>query len=345
MKTNGEITVAAATTWLPETRQTPDAVGTTAEDAGYEALAVSDDLSAPQMAELAARAALGRAGWEGDSVRLLLHAWSYYQGHDFWSPAHYLADRLGAGSALPVGIQQMCNGGAAALQSAAAHLLADPALDRALVTTADRFCPPGFDRWSGDLGVAYGDGAAAVLLTRTGAGETADSAPAGGALRLLSVASVAAPELEAMHRGHDAFAPAPRWLSGQVDARRTKKAYLRAHGSDGYRDTERRALRSLVTSALDDAGLAPDDPALRLVVLPRLQGPLLAGEYVPLLADLTRAEPADFGRTTGHLGAGDLLAGIADLTEQKLLAAGESALVLSTGAGFTWSCAVVRMPS
>jgi 3-oxoacyl-[acyl-carrier-protein] synthase-3 len=40
-----------------------------------------------------------------------------------------------------------------------------------------------------------------------------------------------------------------------------------------------------------------------------------------------------------------MLAGFAALVDQKLIAPGETALVLSAGGGFTWSCAVVRRPA
>ncbi|MFF5019979.1 ketoacyl-ACP synthase III family protein [Streptomyces sp. NPDC001165] len=336
MRTADRITIAAAAAWLPERRLTPESAGADSEDVGYEALVVAEDPSPPQMAVRAAEVALEQVSWTGKDIDLLLHAWSYYQGHDFWSPAHYVAEQTGARGALPIGIQQMCNGGAVALQTAAAHLLAAGEVSRALITTADKFCTPGFDRWHGDIGVAYGDGATAVLLSAVDADAASDST------HLLSVSTVSSPELEGMHRGHDPFAPAPRWHSAQVTPRRTKKAYLRAYGDVGYRKAEREALTSVVMSALEEAELEAKNPKLRAVVLPRLHSRLLATEYIPLLSGLTVARPVDFGSTTGHLGAGDLAAGLASLKEQKVLGEGEYALLLSTGAGFSWSCAVVR---
>ncbi|CAI7979584.1 3-oxoacyl-ACP synthase [Frankia sp. Hr75.2] len=339
------IHVNSAATWLPPRRQPPSEVGGTLEDTGYTMLAVSDGPSAPEMAVLAANAALARAGWRGAELDLLLHAWSYYQGHDFWSPAHYIADQLGAHDAMPVGIQQMCNGGAAALQSAAAHLLGDPTMTRVLVTTADRFCPPGFDRWNSDLGVAYGDGASAVLVSRTNPAELAEpAAPVPAGLRLVSVTSVSAPNLEAMHRGDDSFGAAARAAAESVDVRRTKRAYLRRNGSSGYRTAERERLETLLGLAMKEAGADVGSPRLRCVVLPRVHRSPLLSVFGPIVERLTGAEAVDFGRSTGHLGAGDLTAGIADLLDREMLAPGETALVMSTGAGFTWSCAALTAP-
>ncbi|WP_018635737.1 3-oxoacyl-[acyl-carrier-protein] synthase III C-terminal domain-containing protein [Parafrankia elaeagni] len=357
------VVISAAAGWLPPRREAPAEAGVAPEDAGYTALAVSDGPSAPEMAVLAATAALERAGWSGADLDLVLHAWSYYQGHDFWSPAHYLADQLGARDAQPFGIQQMCNGGAAALQTAAAHLLADPAVGRVLVTTADRFCPPGFDRWNSDLGVAYGDGASALLVSRATTApagtdvvdvrpSAAGAADVGGAdagvageLRLVAVSSVSAPSLEGMHRGTDDFSPAARLAAPAVDVRRTKKAYLRRHGSSGYRVAEREGIRALLALALDEAGLSRDGERPRCVVLPRVHRAPLESVFAPVVEEVTGAEPIDFGRATGHLGAGDLTTGIADLIDNKILAPGETALVLSTGAGFTWSCATLTAPA
>ncbi|MEV0577587.1 ketoacyl-ACP synthase III family protein [Streptomyces sp. NPDC050392] len=338
MKTDARITIAAAGLWLPPRRESAADVGSTPQKAGYDSVAVSDDTAPPDMAVHAATTALDSAGWDGGRLDLLLHAWAYHQGHDYWSAPHYVADRLGAARALPIGIQQICNGGGAALQTAAAHLLADAGTSHALVTTADRFCAPGFDRWRGDLGVSYGDGASALLLCRTGTAET----PRG--LSLLAIASRAASQLEKMNRGQDDFSPAARSNGEQVDVRRTKKAYLREHGVAGFREIEQDSLRSVVTAALTEAGVPGDDPALRWCVLPRLRTDALESSYLPLLGDVTTAKMLDVGRTTGHLGAGDLPAGIAELMGRDLLEPGERALVLGTGSGFTWSCAVVERP-
>lgn len=126
-----------------------------------------------------------------------------------------------------------------------------------------------------------------------------------------------------------------------MDVARTKKSCFRRHGIDAFRRQEEDCLRRLLERSLDEAGIAPDDPELRAVVLPRPRDDVLALTYLPLLAGTTKADPVDFGGLTGHLGAGDMLANVADLTTCGPLSPGEHALILSSGAGFTWSCAVV----
>lgn len=339
MRTTGILDVAAASVWLPNARQTPQeaiAAGELnpddAEELGYAALPIAD-LAAPEMAVLAAQQALKTYDIPANKLRVLAHAWSYHQGHDFWSPAHYIADQLIATGALPVGIQQMCNGAAAALELAAGHLIATQVPGPALVTASDRFCLPGFHRWRSDYGVAYGDGAAAVVL--------APHDPSKPGLELLSINAVAAPELEGMHRGADPFSPAPRWHRPSIDARATKKSFLTEHPPGAFSKIELEQVRSLLQRSLADV-LDEQHPAPRLVLLPRLGRGTLDVTYRPLVTELTGAEPIDLGTATGHLGAGDLLAGLAALRTGEWLHPGETALVLSAGAGFSWSSAAVR---
>ncbi|HET9656488.1 MAG TPA: hypothetical protein VFP72_14115, partial [Kineosporiaceae bacterium] len=149
--------IASVDTWLPQTVETVDeavrAGRLSADDAagaGARQVPVSPALSPPEMAVLAAGKALARAEWSAAELDLLAHAWIYHQGHDFWSPAHYVAAQIGASRAVPLGLQQLCNGGAAALLLGARWVAHAPAPSRVAVTTADRFWGPGFDRWAGD---------------------------------------------------------------------------------------------------------------------------------------------------------------------------------------------------
>ena len=334
------IAVRTVQTWLPPVSESAsEAVSLgrldeeTAQELGYDRLPVAD-LAPPEMAVLAARAVLDRTQVGPGELDLVLHAWIHYQGHDMWSPAHYIAHQLGAQRAIPLGLQQLCNGGAAAVELTVALLAADPEVSTALITTADRFAEPGFDRWAGDYGIAYGDGATAAVLTRPGA------APAD--LHLFALATAAAPELELMHRGDDAFSPAARWHSSSIDMRRTKKAYLRVHGLDAFVKAGHDKVGTVVERCLADAGVAGDDPRLRTVLLPRLGRKILDQAYVPVVRELTAASVELPGRDTGHLGAGDMMASLAELT--GTLDSGDLALVVNAGAGFTWSCLLVGRP-
>ncbi len=335
-------TIAAAV-WYPPQRHTVAEAITEgsldepmAERLGYEALAISTE-APPDMAVLAARQALaaagGHAGSQADALGLLAHSWLYHQGHDFWSAPHYIAHQIGAPNAIPIGVQQTSNGAAAAIEVACARMSADPATSSCLVTTADRFAPPGFDRWGSDFDVAYGDAGTAMLLT-TGAGP----------YQLLATASVAGSRFELVYRGDDPFSPAPRYASDAVDARRTKLAFRGSGELPLLAAAVRDAVHRVVRAALADAGLTADDPTLRYLTLPRIGSGALAELYERPVAELElrHTEVVDLGRNTGHLGAGDSIANLADLIARDALAPGEVALLLSVGNGFTWSCLAVR---
>jgi len=343
MRINGRIVMTAVSSWVPDARErTSDALRAgrlserDAAQSGYDELPVSEDLAAPQMAVLAAAGALRDCGVAAAQINMLIHSWIHYQGHDFWSPAHYIAGALKMVAAQPVGLQQMCNGGAAAVEAATARLLSDHTVRGVLVTTADRFAQPGFDRWQADYGVVYGDGATAAVLTHAAYADAHDG------LELLSIATVAASELEQMHRGDDVFGVAPGSISTAVDVRRTKKAYLSTAGTQAFQQVVIDRVEQVLSQALAEADLLPDDPQVRLVALPRLGTAALDDIYRPAVSAVLPAPTRDFGRCTGHLGAGDVLANLAAVLDEDLLAPGEVGVALSAGAGFTWSCLIVR---
>lgn len=339
MRFDPPIGVAGCRAWLPKTTETAEeAVAATrisSRDAarnGYVELPCSLDLSAPEMAVLAAQSTLERAGWNADSLGLMAHAHIYYQGHDFWSPVAYIQNRLRAVNAIGYSLAQMCNGGTGALELAAARLAADGEIRRALVTTADRFAGPAFDRWSSDYGVAYGDGATALLLGH-------DPGPA----RLLASVTVLRGDLERMHRGDDQFADAPRSGSGPVSARRTKKAFLAQAGRDAFAVAARDSLQDVIRRALDEAGVDSGDPAVRWCLSPRLGRQVLDEAYRPVLAVNSHVTVPAWGAHTGHLGAGDVMANLADLLAGDDARSGDIALLIGAGAGFSWSCTVAEV--
>ncbi|EWC59245.1 putative 3-oxoacyl-ACP synthase III [Actinokineospora spheciospongiae] len=333
------ICVRAVSTWLPDTRETlAEALADgrmTEQDlerSGYSSIPVAGpDLPGPVLAANAARAALAESGVDPARVGLLLHAWTEYQGHDLWSPPHYIADQVGAGDALPVGVRQLSNGGAAATELAASWLHAHQD-GLAVVTTGDRFCLPGFDRWRSDRGLVHADAGTAMVLA-------AAPGPA-DALRLLGIASASAPRLEGMHRGDDPFSTGRYDQGAPIDLARTKKAFFAAHTREAFTDTATGKAKRVVTEAAERAGVALDD--LRHLLLPRI-GRLTYELYRPVFGEITTAEVLDRGEHTGHLGAGDLLANLADLT--TLLGPGEKAAVFNGGGGYTWTAVVVERPA
>src|SRR5262249_39649946 len=116
-------------------------------------------------------------------------------------------------------IRQMSNGGMAALELAASYLVADPDRPAALLTAADKFCEPAFDRWRCEAGMIFGDGASALVLSQQD-----------GFARLRGVGSGGDGSLEAMHRGDDPFTDAPLAGGAPFEPDKRVRAYMRDAG-------------------------------------------------------------------------------------------------------------------
>ncbi|GAA4214101.1 ketoacyl-ACP synthase III family protein [Microbispora amethystogenes] len=351
MKFGNNLRIKTATSWLPpdcETVEDAVAAGKLAasdvERLGLTQLPVSSGWSGPEMAVAAARDAISRAGWSPSKVGLVLHTWIYHQGHDMWSPPHYVANEVGTPDALSYAVQQGCNGGAMALQVAAMHLAADPGLGAALITTGDRFLPPGFDRWACDYGLGFGDAGSAVLLHHNDHHDDSEGDAGPDDYALVSMATETAAELELMLRHGDDFSPTPLWHNEYIDLRRPKKSYMAVHGKEKFSQIASRSIRNVIVDSVHDAGLRLDDPRIKYIALPRLGTGLLDGIYMPVLNEVLKAEALWFGAVTGHMGCGDFLANLADLRDQMPLEPGDFALVISGGAAWTWACAVVQVP-
>jgi 3-oxoacyl-[acyl-carrier-protein] synthase III len=345
MRFDGGLGIRAVSTWIPATTQSAAgelAAGRidaeTVERLGVTRLPVSTDLAPPEMAVRAARRVLERAGWGPERIGLLAHAWVYHQGYDKWSPAHYIASELGLPDrALPIGIHELCNGGSTALYLAALNVAADPGIDGALVTTADRYGAPTWNRWLTHTDIGYGDGATATLLHRRDGSRDE--------LLLLSVAHASASFLEGLERGDAAFTTAPMLGRTTLDSRDERRQFYDRYGKESLGEAARRCVRGTLYQALDEAGLAADDPRLRYILVPRVSPRLTELMYGGVVADEFKAELLWLGADTGHLGAGDMPANLADLVAREMLAPGEFAVVAGAGGGFTWTTAVVQAPS
>ncbi|POX42506.1 3-oxoacyl-ACP synthase [Streptomyces sp. Ru73] len=338
MRFGTDVQIRAVGAWFPPALDTAERavaegrlLPEVAERMGITALPVATDVSAPDMAVRAARTALERAGWEGGELDLLVHSWIYHQGHDMWSPPHYIAKLLGAADCLPLALHQGCDGGGLALQDAALRLTADPGTRKALVASSDRFVLPGIDRWNFQPSMPLGDAGTAILLDRSG--------EPGAAFTLRAVNTYVAPELEVLVRGDRPFADMPMQVELPFSVLDSARAGADLLGSVAYDH-----LTSLVKATLDDAGIGPDDRRLRYAVLPRIGASGVASLYLPALRDLLDVEYLRFDDLTGHLGCGDWGADLNDLFERRLLAPGEMALLIGAGAGLTWVSAIVQAP-
>ncbi|NDU73877.1 3-oxoacyl-ACP synthase [Actinomadura sp. DSM 109109] len=298
----------------------------------YVSVSVATGEAPPGMAAEAGRLALVRAGVPASGVALLLHASAWFQGVDYWPAASYVhREVLGnEGRRAPaLDVQQMCAGALGAVELAASYLAADASRGSALVTTADRFADPGFDRWRGDVrGIVYGDGAAAVVLARR------------GFARLLAVSTVVDTALEGMYRGDEPFAAAP---GRRVDVRARRGAFAaQARALVGsLADRTASGLAEAVGRTLDEAGLKLAD--VSRFAFPNVGLHVLRTRYTePLGVDVERTT-WEWGRRTGHVGAADQLTGLTHLVETGQVGPGDRVLLVGIGAGFAWTCAAVEI--
>ncbi|MEV7612171.1 ketoacyl-ACP synthase III family protein [Streptomyces sp. NPDC089799] len=326
------LSIKAAAAWFPPDRETaPDGLGPAdLERIGVTELPVANGLAAPEMAVLAAREAIGASGVEPGAVGHLLHSNLYHQGFDIWSPAHYIAQESGAVAALPVNVQQTCNGAAVALHLASVLLTAAPDSTAALVTAADRFCGPGFDRWRSDDEAVYGDSGVAVVLGRSGGGNDL--------LDLLALELGADPAFEIQMRGDDGFGPAPLHHGAPIDLVRPNNVF-RASGQAaqlGKAGVEK--LFGAAQRAMAKAGVTPE--GIHRVAIPRLTRHMRENVFKPAIGMLLGRPPEFLEHDTGCLGPGEYLASLAEMA--GALEPGEAGLVIQGGGGFTFSCTIVR---
>lgn len=327
-----ELYIAAASSWLPGRMTLDEAELAGLADrarvwnTGIESVCVSADKSAPEMAVLAARAALQRAEVEPEDLRLLLHACAYHQGHDMWPSASYIQRHSGGGSYPAVEVRQMSNGGMIALQLAADCLRAG---DRpaALITTADRFCLPGFDRWRSDPGTVCGDGATAVVLSTRG-----------GFAKLRGLGSVSDSGL-----GHgsqeDRFSDAPLAARSPIDL--SNDSMARELGVEGTLNRIAAGQREAFDQACAQAEVKFDD--IDWFLLPNLGRTRMRAQYFGPFGIDPQRSTWSWGRRVGHLGAGDQFAGLAHLVSEGVLEPGQTCLLAGVGMGFTWTAAVLEI--
>ncbi len=294
-----------------------------------ESVAVSPAESAAEMAVAAARVALERGRSGPADVDLILHATTYHQGQDLWPVGSYIQRETVRNSCLALEIRQMSNGGMAALDLAVSYLAARPGRD-ALLTTSDRFCLPGIDRWRTDPGTPYGDGASAVVLTSRG-----------GFAKLISLAINADSDLEPLHRGDVPFGLAPFSHRIPVDFEEAKHTFSREFGLSYGINKANAGQARVVEEALADAEMKLGDADW--VILPHFGRRRLDVNYLRPYDLEPERTTWEWSRTVGHLGAGDQFASLDHLVQTGKARSGHRIVMFGVGAGYSWGCAVLEM--
>jgi 3-oxoacyl-[acyl-carrier-protein] synthase-3 len=331
-----ELFVRATGVWLPPRVSVADAVASGALPADRPprdkivSVGVADGQAPPEMAAAAGRSALARSGCSPDDVALVLHAAVYHQGLDLWAPTSYVQREVLGNRCPAFEIRQMSNGGMAALELASSYLIADNDRSAALLTAADKFCLPAFDRWRCEAGIIFGDGASALVLSKQD-----------GFARLRSVVTVGDGSLEAMHRGDDPFTDAPL-AGGAPFAPDTRvRAYMKEAGLANSLARLSAGQDEAFERALADADAKFGD--VDWFLLPHFGYARLHAGYFRRLPIESERTTWEWSRTVGHLGAADQFASLDHLATTGALRPGQLCLLVGIGSGFTWSCAVLEV--
>ncbi|WP_187776370.1 ketoacyl-ACP synthase III family protein [Antrihabitans cavernicola] len=324
-----DVSIAGLGACLPEQLSTADAIaaGRCSEAdvrrTGITSVCIAANTDGPALAVRAARQAIDDAEIAAQDIDLLLYVRNHDEGQLLWPVGSFVQNEIGAHRAKSVEVRQMSNGGLAAIGLALPHVQSGKTV---LVVTADTFPAPQFNRWSSDPGTVYADGAAAVVL-RPGSG---------GRGSILSLAETAAPELELMSRPQRD--QPDRW---PLDLRSPTQRGTETIGLGRVVETLESRQADALERALEGAGTASSD--ISLFILPNLGKARLSAQIVgpsELEWDNTLWS---WGRTVGHLGAGDQIAGLHHAIAGGRVAPGDTVCALGVGGGFSWSVMVVQI--
>jgi 3-oxoacyl-[acyl-carrier-protein] synthase-3 len=331
-----ELYLAGLGTWLPEAVPVEHAIEQGRYDAGrakardYVSVCVAEDVAPPDMAVRAGRTAVERSGLAPHDFSLLLHGSLWYQGLDIWPTASYVAAGTVGRHVPAFDVQQRCNGALGAIELAGAHLRAGVGKGHAaLITTGDRFAPPAVDRWNMHDYNVYGDGGTAMVLSTTG-----------GFARVLSTATVVDNSLEGSARGDQPLRPAPD-PAIPIDLVARAAQYAAAGDPRQIELRTGRLINQARNQALADSRTRLKDLA-RVVIgaTGRFEGGWHFHHLLQVPESLTTWE---YGRTTGHIGAGDWNAGLEWLLRTRAVAPGDRVLLFGGGAGYSCTAAVVEI--
>ncbi|RKT88987.1 3-oxoacyl-[acyl-carrier-protein] synthase-3 [Saccharopolyspora antimicrobica] len=303
------------------------------EAAGFLSVCVDPEGPTMDLAVRAAETALARAGEKAGQVGLVLHSSIFYQGIDDFSPAAYIQGRTVGGSGIAIEVAQASNGGMAALELAASYLTAQPQTSSVLITTADRFVPPGYDRYNTVGGMLFGDGGTAAVLCR-----------GSGVARLLSSATTGDTTYGDVQLAGEPWSDVAGGNGWPLNVQSRVHSYAAEHGAEIFVDMVQAAARSELETmerALADADLEAGD--IDWWVFPHNGLSLTDWDGRKAFGVDVSRTTWDWGRRCGHLGAGDQFAGLTHLLESKKVQPGDRVLVYGSGTGFMYCAAVLEI--
>ncbi|WP_285740970.1 ketoacyl-ACP synthase III family protein [Kitasatospora phosalacinea] len=301
-----------------------------ANASGLLGVATAGRTPAPEMAVEAARQALARWGHDASALGLLLYVDVYHSGPQGWLPQSHVMRHVVGGELLAVGVRQGCNGVFGALELAAAHLRGADS-EAALITAADNMNSPQVDRWKALPGFLLGDGASALVLSRTD-----------GFARLLSVNTVAVPALEGVHRGTQPLFPSAVATGQALDFRARQEEFSLSGEAPPDGGLQMMKIQAeVVDRTLAEAGTEVGE--LARVAFPHGSREILEDRWMTPLGLPLERSTWEYGRRVGHLGASDQVAAFEHLLATEQVGPGDKVLLVGIGPGVGIAAAVVEI--
>ncbi|MGW1835112.1 beta-ketoacyl-[acyl-carrier-protein] synthase family protein [Streptomyces sp. BBFR2] len=335
----GNIFIAATAVDLPPATSVSEAVADgiypskLAERTEQRTVTVAPEDEPPgAFAARAARSALADAGYGFDDVGLFVHTSVLDPSPRMSNPALWLERELGEGSFRDVAqLMNGCDGVVNGIRWAAAHLTCDADQPAALITAAESWQPKEvIDRWTVDPDVPFGDGGAALVISRER-----------GFARLLAAVTYTQPKLEGVHRGPRVFG---HGVSLPVSLSERSRAFYSTSGIPREEAWKMRGNGTgiVIDRVLAEAGIEREQVAR--IVLPFKGRQAMEEEYLPYIGNIERARSSEArGREIGHLGGADPIASLHFAIESGELSAGDIAIVYSEGVGIVQSAVLIEV--
>jgi 3-oxoacyl-[acyl-carrier-protein] synthase III len=287
------------------------------------------------LAEMAGRQALERAGVGAGELDLVVLAITDIAEYLFWDAAAVVQHRLGAHRAEAMLIGQACAAGVLALDAAAGKFATRPEYRTALVIAANRVCDAYWNRMESTTAVTS-DGAAAAVLAR-----------GHPTRRFLSAAVISDGRYADFFRLEAGGTARPFGLLGEAPApvASPQERLERFFGGDhramlNFADTVLRRHREVFEVACARAGVGPGD-VRRVIQLNDNVGAMsdLADELGLPVASTN----VGLAMAHGHLGCADQLFCLERHLDAGDLDPGDLVALLGTGTGMHWVCAILRV--
>jgi 3-oxoacyl-[acyl-carrier-protein] synthase-3 len=273
-------------------------------------------------------------------IGLHLHA-AMHPNPDGWATASYVLNQLGIpDSGMAVDLGGTANGGVLAIDIAASILAARPDASSALISCGDRFGNNQFHRYSADHDVLFGDSGAALILSHA-----PEASGVSSIAELVATTSYTDPSLDGFTHGLPPVTAAADRAAEPVDIRARKKAWLDTNG--GMQELLRRTtigVTRTTNAVLADAGLDLGD--VSWVLCPLIGTDAVDAHWLRPLDVSPNRTLSQLGLDIGHLGAADQIVGLHHLLathQANCLSRGDHVLLVSSGAGMTWSAAVLHI--